>query len=73
MQKLVVRSSYFACPKGTKMIVLMLSALGDKVTISLVSIGSEAAKYGLAPGDEITAVLVPAHRPSRYDRRHHCG
>jgi hypothetical protein len=43
-----------------------LSTLGDKVTVSLVSFGSEAAKYGLAPGDEITAVLVPAHRPSRY-------
>ncbi|HEY2210330.1 MAG TPA: TRAP transporter permease [Bradyrhizobium sp.] len=45
---------------------LSLSTLGDKVTISLVSFGSEATKYGLAPGDEITAVLVPAHRPSRY-------
>jgi TRAP transporter 4TM/12TM fusion protein len=45
---------------------LSLSTLGDKVTISLVSFGSEAAKYGLAPGDEITAVLVPAQRPSRY-------
>jgi hypothetical protein len=45
---------------------LSLSTLGDKVTISLVSFGSEAAKYGLAPGDEITAVLVPAHRASRY-------
>src|SRR5712671_4219888 len=30
---------------------LSLSTLGDKVTISLVSFGSEAAKYGLAPGD----------------------
>jgi hypothetical protein len=40
--------------------------LGDKVTVKLVSFGSEAAKYGLAPGDEVTAVLVPAHRPSRY-------
>ena len=28
--------------------------------------GSEAAKYGLPPGDEITAVLMPADRPSRY-------
>src|SRR6266851_3708497 len=45
---------------------LSLSTLGDKVTISLVSFGSEAAKYGLAPGDEIKAVLVPAHRASRY-------
>jgi hypothetical protein len=45
---------------------LALSTLGEKVTISLVSFGSEAAKYGLAPGDEITAVLVPAQRASRY-------
>src|SRR5260370_1330747 len=45
---------------------LSASTLGDKVTISLVSFGSEAAKYGLAPGDEIKAVLVPAHRASRY-------
>jgi TRAP transporter 4TM/12TM fusion protein len=45
---------------------LSLSTLGDKVTISLVSFGSEASKYGLAPGDEITAVLVRAQRPSRY-------
>jgi TRAP transporter 4TM/12TM fusion protein len=45
---------------------LSLSTLGDKMTVSLVSFGSEAAKYGLAPGDEITTVLVPAHRPSRY-------
>ncbi len=45
---------------------LSLSTVGDKVTIKLVAFGSEAAKYGLASGDEITAVLVPAHRPSRY-------
>ena len=40
--------------------------VGDRVTVQLVSFGSEAAKYGLAPGDEITSVLIPAHRPSRY-------
>jgi TRAP transporter 4TM/12TM fusion protein len=45
---------------------LGLSALGDKVTVQTVSFGSEASKYGLAAGDEIIAVLVPAHRPSRY-------
>jgi hypothetical protein len=45
---------------------LSLSSLGDKVTVKLVSFGSEAAKYGLAPGDEIATVLVPADRPSRY-------
>ena len=32
----------------------------------MVSFGSEAAKYGLAPGDEVIAVLVPAERPSRF-------
>jgi len=45
---------------------LTLSTLGDQVTISLVSFGSEAAKYGLAPGDQITSVLVPADRAGRY-------
>jgi len=40
--------------------------VGDKVTARLVSFGSEAAKYGLAPGDEVIAVLVPADRRSRY-------
>ncbi len=39
---------------------------GEKASVQAVSFGSEAAKYGLAPGDEILAVLVPAHRPSRY-------
>jgi TRAP transporter 4TM/12TM fusion protein len=45
---------------------LSLSTLGDKVTVKLVSFGSEAAKYGLAAGDEVASVLVPAPRPSRY-------
>jgi hypothetical protein len=45
---------------------LSVSTVGDKVTVSLVSFGSEAAKYGLAPGDEVLAVLVPADRPSRF-------
>jgi hypothetical protein len=31
-----------------------------------VRFGSEAAKYGLAAGDEITSMLVPTDRPSRY-------
>jgi TRAP transporter 4TM/12TM fusion protein len=39
---------------------------GDKPTIQTVRFGSEAAKYGLAAGDQIVAVLVPADRPSRY-------
>jgi hypothetical protein len=34
--------------------------------VQTVRFGSEAAKYGLAPGDTITAVLVKADRPSRY-------
>ncbi len=43
-----------------------LNRSGDKVLIQAVKFGSEAAKYGLAAGDEITSVLVPANRPSRY-------
>ena len=45
---------------------LALNPAGDKLLIQTVRFGSEAARYGLAPGDEITAVLVPAPRPSRY-------
>jgi hypothetical protein len=45
---------------------LTVQTLGDKVTVKLVSFGSEAGKYGLAPGDEIMSVLVPAERMSRY-------
>jgi hypothetical protein len=45
---------------------LALAPPGDKVLVQSVSFGSEASKYGLAAGDEIVAVLVPAHRPSRY-------
>jgi hypothetical protein len=39
---------------------------GDKVMVQAVRFGSEAAKYGLAGGDEVTSVLVPASRPDRY-------
>jgi hypothetical protein len=45
---------------------LALATLDGKVAVKTVSFGSEASKYGLAPGDEIISVLVPAHRPSRY-------
>ncbi len=45
---------------------LTLATAGGKTTVQTVRFGSEAAKYGLAGGDEIAAVLVPAHRPSRY-------
>ncbi|MBS0534773.1 MAG: TRAP transporter permease [Proteobacteria bacterium] len=43
-----------------------LSRLPGPVMIQTVRFGSEAAKYGLAPGDEVTAVLVAADRPNRY-------
>lgn len=45
---------------------LTVSALGDTMTVGIVRLGSEAAKFGLQPGDEITEVMVPNSRPSRY-------
>jgi TRAP-type uncharacterized transport system fused permease subunit len=45
---------------------LGLSTLPGPVMVQTVKFGSEAAKYGLAPGDEVTSVLIPAERPSRY-------
>ncbi|MGN6570074.1 MAG: DUF3394 domain-containing protein, partial [Pseudolabrys sp.] len=45
---------------------LGLSTLPGPVMIQTVKFGSEAAKYGLAPGDEVTSVLIAAERPSRY-------
>jgi TRAP transporter 4TM/12TM fusion protein len=39
---------------------------GDKVIVQTVKFGSEAAKYGLTPGDEVHAVLVPLERMNRY-------
>jgi hypothetical protein len=45
---------------------LVLSTSGDKPIAQTVRFASEAAKYGFAPGDEITAVLVAADRPHRY-------
>ncbi len=45
---------------------LTLQTLGDKVMVRTVDFGSEAAKYGLAAGDEVTAVLSAADRPNRY-------
>ncbi|MGH8686710.1 MAG: TRAP transporter permease [Burkholderiales bacterium] len=45
---------------------LTISTLGDRISVLAARFGSQAAKYGLAPGDEVTAVLVPAHRPNRY-------
>jgi hypothetical protein len=43
-----------------------LSAVGSDTMVQTVKFGSEAAKYGLAPSDKVTAVLTPAERPSRY-------
>ncbi len=45
---------------------LSVMTAGNSVTVQQVRFGSAAAKYGLAAGDQITAVLVPARRPSRY-------
>jgi TRAP transporter 4TM/12TM fusion protein len=45
---------------------LVLMQSGGKVTVQSVRFGSEAAKYGLSSGDEITAVLVPTERLYRY-------
>ncbi|MER9332351.1 hypothetical protein [Mesorhizobium sp. M0488] len=36
------------------------------MAVGFVRLGSQAAKFGLKPGDEINQVLVPAERPSRY-------
>jgi TRAP transporter 4TM/12TM fusion protein len=44
---------------------LGISTLPGPVMVQTVKFGSEAAKYGLAPGDEVTAVLIAAERPSR--------
>jgi len=45
---------------------LMVAVAGEKVVVRNVRFGSEAAKYGLSAGDEISSVLVPSHRPDRY-------
>jgi TRAP transporter 4TM/12TM fusion protein len=45
---------------------LSVGNVDGKPTVQTVRFGSEAAKYGLAGGDEIVSVLVPAHRPNRY-------
>jgi TRAP transporter 4TM/12TM fusion protein len=45
---------------------LGVAVSGSNVMVQTVSFGSEASKYGLAAGDEIVAVLIPSHRPSRY-------
>ena len=45
---------------------IAVTSLGGDVTVQSVRFGSEAAKYGLAAGDKVSGVLVPANRPSRY-------
>jgi TRAP transporter 4TM/12TM fusion protein len=45
---------------------ISVTSLGSDTTVQTVRFGSEASKYGLAGGDKITSVLVPAERPSRY-------
>jgi Domain of unknown function (DUF3394)/Tripartite ATP-independent periplasmic transporter, DctM component len=45
---------------------LGITSLGDTTTVMTSRFGSQAAKYGLGAGDEITSVLVPADRPNRY-------
>jgi TRAP transporter 4TM/12TM fusion protein len=43
-----------------------IAATGVETMVQTVKFGSEAAKYGLAAGDTVTAVLTPAVRPNRY-------
>ena len=45
---------------------IAINTAGGQAMLQTVRFGSEAAKYGLSPGDEITAVVVPADRPHRY-------
>jgi hypothetical protein len=45
---------------------LNVTTLGGRTQIGNVRFGSQATKYGLSAGDEITAVLTPAERPSRF-------
>lgn len=45
---------------------ISVTSLGSDTTVQTVRFGSEASKYGLAGGDKITSVLVPAERMSRY-------
>jgi hypothetical protein len=45
---------------------LSLLQQGGDVRVLQVKFGSEAAKYGLAAGDKVTAVVIPAQRPDRF-------
>lgn len=43
-----------------------MSALGDTMTVGIVRLGSQAAKLGLQPGEEIAGIRTPNDRQSRY-------
>ncbi|MEZ0168756.1 TRAP transporter permease [Microvirga sp. TS319] len=45
---------------------LILAKQGDDMIVRSAKLGSEAAKYGLQPGDTVKSVLVPTDRPSSY-------
>ncbi|MGE3995185.1 MAG: TRAP transporter permease [Variibacter sp.] len=45
---------------------LVVMQAGDQVTVQSTRLGSEARKYGIQPGDEIRAVVIPTDRPSSY-------
>jgi TRAP transporter 4TM/12TM fusion protein len=45
---------------------ITLNQVGEATMIQTVRFGSEARKYGLQPGDKISAVVVPADRPTPY-------
>jgi len=45
---------------------LILAKQGDDVIVRSAKLGSEAAQYGLQPGDTVQSVLIPTDRPSPY-------
>jgi hypothetical protein len=53
-------------PERLRAAGLTLSTLGGTVMVQRVVFGSQAAKYGLAAGDEVKSVVVPADRPNPY-------
>jgi TRAP transporter 4TM/12TM fusion protein len=64
--RLTMRSGKTAGERLLKSGLVVAAPADGKVMVQRVAFGSQAAKYGLAGGDEITSVLVPAHRPNRY-------
>jgi TRAP transporter 4TM/12TM fusion protein len=65
----LVRLTVRAEPNGAERLRgtgLAVTTLGDKTIVQTSRFGSQAAKYGLGAGDEITAVLVPSERANRY-------